>query len=139
MLKQLRKTFVLIYVVFALMCPLALADTTTLPNTAPNNTGVIQNDVRVNDLDIEPINVQNVTEDVIPDSHKQSKKVMAFFLKTMMGVAISAVLLYIVLLFIKKFYQSALVDEEDEYESLDLSTPNNKQDALKSFLNRSIK
>ena len=139
MLKQLRKTFVLIYVVFALMCPLALADTTTLPNTAPNNTGVIQNDVRVNDLDIEPINVQNVKEDVIPDTHKESKKVMALFLKTMMGVAISAVLLYIVLLFIKKFYRSALVDEEDEYESLDLSTPNNKQDALKSFLNRSIK
>ena len=117
MLKQLRKTFVLIYVVFALMCPLALADTTTLPNTAPNNTGVIQNDVRVNDLDIEPINVQNVKEDVIPDTHKESKKVMALFLKTMMGVAISAILLYIVLLFIKKFYQSALVDEEDEYES----------------------
>ncbi len=140
MLKQANKIIVLIYIVFSVMfCPIVLANA-PLPNgAADNKMELIQNDVRVNDLDIEPINVQNVKKDVIPDPHKESKKVMALFLKTMMGVAICAVILYIILLFVKKFYSSAFVADEEDYENLDLSTPNNKQDALKSFLNRSIK
>ncbi len=140
MLKQINKIFVLLYIVFSFaFCPVAVADTPKEAQTPTDKMELIQNDVRVNDLDIEPINVQDVKKDVIPDPHKESKKVMALFLKTMLGVAICAVILYIVLLFIKKFYSSAFVVEEDEYENLDLSTPNNKQDALKSFLNRSIK
>ncbi len=140
MLKQINKIFVLLYIVFSFaFCPVVVADTPKEAQTPTDKMELIQNDVRVNDLDIEPINVQDVKKDVIPDPHKESKKVMALFLKTMLGVAICAVILYIVLLFIKKFYSSAFVVEEDEYENLDLSTPNNKQDALKSFLNRSIK
>ena len=141
MLKQLSKTFVLVCILFSFaFCPVVLAQN---PNNTDNITGnkmeLIQNDVRVNDLDIEPINVQDVKKDVIPDPHKESKKVMALFLRTMMGVAICAVILYFVLLFVKKFYNSAFIVEEDEYENLDLSTPDNKQDALRSFLDRSIK
>ncbi len=140
MLKQINKIFVLIYVLLSfLFCPVVMADLANTNQTENNKMELIQNDVRVNDLDIEPINVQDVKKDVIPDPHKESKKVMALFLKTMLGVAICAVLLYIVLLFVKKFYSSAFVSEEDEYENLDLSTPDNKQEALKSFLNRSIK
>ncbi len=140
MLKQISKIFVLVYAILSLgICPVVMAEITTPNQSDSSKMELIQNDVRVDDLDIEPINVQDVKKDVIPDPHKESKKVMALFLKTMLGVAICAVILYIVLLFVKKFYSSAFVVEEDEYENLDLSTPDNKQDALKSFLNRSIK
>ena len=98
---------------------------------------LIQNDIQVKDLDINPIDTDAVQKSVVPDPKSEGKKVFALFIKTMMLSAICALLLYIILLFVKKFYASAFVTQEpQEFEELDLTTPDNKQDALKSFLNR---
>ena len=98
----------------------------------------VQQDVKVNDLDIEPINTQAVKKDVIPDTQKEGKKVAAYFLRAMLGVLFCSIILYLILVFVKKYYSSAFVNPEEEeyFEAFDLTTPNNKQDALKTFLNR---
>lgn len=102
-----------------------------------DNLNVIQNNIKVKDNDIEPINTSDVKKDVVPNAKKEGQKVMFLFIKTMLAVAFSAVILYIVLVFIKKFYGSAFINNEsDEYEAFDLAAPDNKEDALKSFLNR---
>lgn len=98
---------------------------------------LIHNDVNVKDLDINPINTKAVQKSIVPDPKSEGKKVLSLFLKTMILSAICAFLIYIVLLFIRKFYASAFVPQEpQEFEELDLTTPDNKQEALKSFLNR---
>ena len=97
---------------------------------------LVQNEIKVEDLDIEPINTDKLKNSIIPDPKKEGEKIIALFLKTMLGVVLCTVFLYLVLLFIKKFYTSAFIGEEESFENLDLSTPQNKQDALKSFLNR---
>lgn len=103
----------------------------------PNETG-IDEQMQVKDLDIDPINTDSVRKTVVPNPKSEGKKVIGLFLKTMLIVAFSAVILYLVLYFVRKFYGSAFVESniESDVESLDLSTPNTKQDALKSFLNR---
>ncbi len=98
---------------------------------------LIQNDINVEDLDVEPISTGKLKESVVPDPNKEGKKVIGLFLKTMVAVLVCAVLLYFILLFVKRFYSSSFVDSEsEELDSFDLSTPNNKNDALKSFLNK---
>ncbi len=98
---------------------------------------LVQNDVRIDDPDIEPINVKDV-KNVVPDTKKEGKKVMELFLKAMLMVIICAVALFFLLSFAKKNWKDAFkeVKTEEEFEALDLSSPNNKIEALKSFLNR---
>lgn len=94
---------------------------------------------RVKDIDIDPINTDKVKKTVVPDTKKESKKLIGLFLKTMFLVAFSAILLYVILLFIKKFYGSDFIPSNEECENvemLELNTPGTKSDALKSFLNR---
>ena len=94
-------------------------------------------DIKVNDLDIEPMNTQSVKKTVIPDTKQEGKKVLNLFLKAMMIVALCSLFCFIVLKFIRKFYASAFVNQQqDDYEALDLSGPNTKQEALQSFLRR---
>ena len=89
------------------------------------------------DLDIEPLNANEVKKNVVPDAKQEGKKVIGLFLKTMMAVAFCAIILYVILVFVKKFYGSAFaLDVQDEYEELNLSSPETKEEALKSFLNR---
>lgn len=139
MLKQLHKILLIQTVIcLALMTPVAIA----LPHSDSNapqkpQMELLHNDIRVNDLDIEPINTSAVKKDVIPDTKKESKKVIGLFIKTMTAVAFSAIILYVILIFVRKFYGSAFMPSEyEEIESLDLTNPSTKQDALKSFLNR---
>ena len=141
MLKNLHKFFYII----ALMCVLGvnqpiLADVNTnaLKNTTAEQMNFVQKDIKVNDLDIEPINTQSVKREVVPDTHKEGKKVVAYFLRVMLAVAFCSIILYVILVFVKKYYGSAFVNSQDEeyFEAFDLSTPNTKQDALKVFLNR---
>ena len=139
MLKQLHKILLIQTVIcLALMTPVAIA----LPHSDSNvpqkpQMELLHNDIRVNDLDIEPINTSAVKKDVIPDTKKESKKVIGLFIKTMTAVAFSAIILYVILIFVRKFYGSAFMPNEyEEIESLDLTHPSTKQDALKSFLNR---
>ncbi len=94
---------------------------------------------KVKDIDIEPINTDRVKKSVVPDTKKEGKKLIGLFLKTMFLVAFCAILLYVILLFIKKFYGSDFIptnEECDNAEMLELNTPETKSDALKSFLNR---
>ena len=140
MRRQLRKTFL----TTTLICFLALgsfasakSDLIAFKSIPPQEVQQFQ-DVRVNDLDIEPINTQEVKKNVVPDTKSEGKKVIAYFLRAMLGVAFCAIVLYLILVFIKKYYGSAFVnlDEEEYFEAFDLSTPKTKQDALKAFLNR---
>lgn len=141
MLKRLHKNFFVI----SLFCLLALTpyvsakgEYIALESVTPEQMNLIQQDIRVNDLDIEPINTQEVKKTVVPDTKKEGQKVFAYFLRAMLGVVLCAIILYFVLIFVKKFYGSAFVNPEEEeyFEAFDLSTPKTKQDALKSFLNR---
>ncbi len=140
MQKQALKLFLIVCLAgFLSMCNPAFAtrfpqNTQVLDNTSME---LIHNDINVKDLDINPIDTNAVQKSVVPDPKSEGKKVFALFLKTMMLSALCALLLYIILLFVKKFYASAFVTQEpQEFEELDLTTPENKQDALKSFLNR---
>ena len=98
---------------------------------------LVTNEVSVKDLDIDPLNTEKVRKSVVPDAKQEGKKVIRLFLKTMMAVAFCAVILYVILIFVKKYYGSAFVSNDyEELEVLDLGTPTNKVEALKSFLNK---
>lgn len=109
----------------------------TQQNTQDLSQNINEADVKVNDEEIEPINTAPVKKEVVPDSKKEGKKVINLFLKVMGAVLLSGVFLFIILSFVKKYYASAFVEEDyEDYESLNLNSPNNKEEALKSFLNR---
>lgn len=117
-------------------CPYSIAQSDIEDIKTNGQYNLVQNDVKVNDLDVEPINTKEV-KNVVPDSKKEGRKVINLFLRVMGAVLLSAVILYFILLFVKKYYGSAFaVEETDEFESLNLTPPENKEDALKSFLNR---
>lgn len=140
MLKRLHKIFFIICFIFLTAVSQAAMenDLVALKSITPEQMKLIQQDVKVDDLDIEPINTRQVKKTVVPDTKKESRKVMAYFLRAMLAVVFCAIILYLILVFVKKYYGSAFVnlEEEEYFEAFDLSTPNNKQDALKSFLNR---
>ena len=142
MLKQVHKSFLtLILVLFIASSSLVHAEDKNieaLRKTTPEQMKLIQNDVKVNDLDIEPINTKNVKDSVVPDAKKEGKKLIELFLRTMSLVAVSAVILWFILLFVKKYQNkaSSIKDDDELFEELDLGTPNTRADALKSFLNR---
>ena len=142
MLNLLRKTSIILFMGL-LLClnPIAIAEgeaPLTVDTATNSQMDLVRNDVNVKDIDIDPLNTDRVKKSVVPDTKKEGKKVIGLFLKTMVAVAFSAVILYVILLFVKKFYGSAFVPQQeyDEFEALDLSTPVNKTEALKSFLNR---
>lgn len=133
--------FIILFSAFTFAPVIAEPETIQVTREIVNEKGeqmeLIQNEVNVKDLDIDPINTKKVKQSVVPDTKKESKKIMMLFLKTMAAVAFCTVIIYIILLFVKKFYSSAFVNQEvDEYENLDLATPNTKEEALKNFLNR---
>ena len=98
---------------------------------------LVQNEVKVQDNQTKPINTSKVDKTVVPDPSKEGKKVMWLFLKAMLAVGFCSILLYLILLFTKKFYSSAFTQNDaQELENLDLSTPNSRQESLRSFLNR---
>ena len=141
MRRQLRKSFLIVSLLsFLVLSPVASAknDVIALESITPEQMKLIQQDVKVNDLDIEPINTQEVKKNVVPDTKSEGKKVFVYFLRAMLGVVFCSIIVYLVLVFVKKYYGSAFVNPEEEeyFEAFDLSTPKTKQDALKSFLNR---
>lgn len=143
MLKNLPKKIAFITIFLMTLVSLStpvlaeISSEAPLPNQNQNKMELIQHDVKVNDLDIEPLNANEVKKNVVPDAKQEGKKVIGLFLKTMMAVAFCAIILYVILVFVKKFYGSAFVNQEyDDFEAIDLSAPQTKQDALKSFLNR---
>lgn len=140
MLKNLRKIILALSFVCLLMAsPIASAknEVSDLDNFVPEQMILIQKDIKVNDLDIEPIDTQGLKKSVVPDVKKEGKQVFIHFIRAMLLVAFSAIIIYLILIFIKKYSRSAFMNQEEEYfEAFDLSTPDSKQDALKTFLNR---
>lgn len=140
MLKQLHKVFcVTIFACFLALssCSFAANDVNLKDNSNVQTT-FEQKDIKVNDLDIEPMDTKAVKKTVVPDVKKEGRKVMFNFLKAMLLVFFASIIIYLVLLFVKKYYGSAFVTHEDDeyFETLDLETPDNRPKALKSFLNR---
>ena len=106
--------------------------------TAQNLT-VNSNSSRVKDIDIDPINTDQVKKNVIPNTKQEGKKFINLFCKTMFLVLFCGCIIYLILFFVKRFYGSKFVPMDEEYENvemLDLLTPETKNAALKSFLNR---
>ena len=140
MLKQLHKLFLIACIAGFLTISNPIFAANFPENTqilSKDSMELIHNEINVKDLDINPINTKAVQKSVVPDPKSEGKKVFGLFLKTMFLSLACATILYVILLFIKKFYSSAFVTQEpQEFEELDLTTPSNKQDALKSFLNR---
>lgn len=140
MLKQLHRVFCVIIFAGLLAfapCSFAIGDDGLKANPVAQTT-FEQKDIKVNDLDIEPMNTKEVKKTVVPDVKKEGRKVMFNFLKAMLLVFFASIIIYLVLLFVKKYYGSAFVTHEDDeyFETLDLETPDNRPKALKSFLNR---
>ena len=140
MLKLLSKYFVFFYLLLNIsIFPVAFGfnDSDIPVQQDEAQMQLIQKDVRVDDADIEPIDTQKVKKAVVPDSKKEGKKVLTLFLRTMCAVLVSALIIYIVSVIIKRYYGSAFaIDDIEENEDYNLSTPNSKEEALKSFLNR---
>ena len=145
--KVLRRSHALnkLLVIWTMLCFLAFPSIALSEETIPvardisqgENMELIQNDITVEDAEIEPINTKKVKDTVVPDPSKEGKKVIGLFIKTMMAVAFCAIVIYLILIFVKKFFASAFINHDfEELENLDLATPNNKQDAIRSFLNR---
>ena len=140
MRKQLHK-FVLSSIVFCCLifpCAVMLQEPSlAIESATSSQMDLVTNEVSVKDLDIDPLNTEKVRKSVVPDAKQEGKKVIGLFLKTMMAVAFCAVILYVILIFVKKYYGSAFVSNDyEELEVLDLGTPTNKVEALKSFLNK---
>lgn len=142
MLKLLHSFLTAVIIGCFLAFPSAvLAENDNIPVAAdisqPNETELIHQDIHVEDADIQPINTGKLKDSVIPDAHREGKKVIGLFIKTMVAVLFSAILLYFILFFVKKYRFGLFSNSEyEELDNLDLSTPNNKNDALKSFLKR---
>ena len=139
-MQKLRHKFIIasLIICFAFICPVqySMAEIPVVQETSQEI--VDDNGVNVTDLDIEPINTDNVKKNVVPDTKREVKKVIGLFIKTMVSVAFCAVILYIILIFVKKYYGSAFAPsaDEEEYDNLELTPPEDKITALKSFLNR---
>lgn len=144
MLKQVLKTFFVILSVCFLSFGTVLAEPEDIPVIPEaliedEKMELVQNDIKIDDLEIEPIDTKKVKDNIIPDTKKEGKKVIGLFLKTMVAVALSAIILYFILIFVRKFYSNSFTSKEsmEEIETLDLATPNTKQEAFRIFLNKS--
>ena len=144
MQKQAKKHIVFVAISLFLMSPVsfALNNEANIPvvqDTSVNSRlDVAHKRVQVKHLDVEPMNTEKVKKTVVPDAKQEGKKVIGLFLKVMSGVMICSIFLYFVLLLVKKYYGSAFMAQEyeEEFEIYNLTSPSNKVDALKSFLNR---
>lgn len=139
-----------LYILLGANCyTLAAPDTSTMANQSKieNNLDYntdfetdtsSQEQVKVKDLDIDPLNTVSLKKSVVPDPKQEGKKVIGLFIKTMLAVAFCSILLYIILYFVKKFYGNHFISKEynKEVENLDLSTPETKEEAFRNFLNR---
>ena len=75
----------------------------------------------------------------MPDTKSELTKMVKMFLKVMLAVAISSVVIFVVLLFVRRFYSPVVtmgdLNKEDD-KKISLDTPQNKNEALKTFLDK---
>lgn len=84
-----------------------------------------------------PYQRTNTDFNAVPKLHSEFFDVIFRFIKTMIWVAISAVVLFILAIFVRKFYGVQLNAKYfEESENVDLRTPKNDTTALRGFLNQ---
>ena len=126
-----------IIICFVFISPITIA-TEGIPVVQETTEYASNSSANVADIDIDPINTESLKKSVVPDTKSEIKKVIGLFAKTMFAVIFCAVVIYIILRFVKKYYGSAFNPpaEDEDYDNLELTTPDDKTEALKSFLNR---
>ena len=162
MQKLLHKIFVtLIFTVsFAIMPQVALSQVETQEATeivtqaeqvnaedAQNNIDELnqemglgeQKAIIIEDIEASANDNDVLTKNVVPDTFVELKKMVKMFLKVMLGVLVSTIIIFFLLLFVKRFYAPQVTLNslnQDDTNNDGLDTPTNKNDALKTFLDK---
>lgn len=98
-----------------------------------------QRQIVIDDVQSSPNDNKALTKKVVPDTRSELTKMVKMFLKVMLAVAISSVVIFLVLLFVRRFYAPMVTLEDlnvDEEKKITLDTPQNKNEALKTFLDK---
>ena len=98
-----------------------------------------QKQIVIDDVQSSPNDNTALTKKVVPDTKSELTKMVKMFLKVMLAVAISSVVIFVVLLFVRRFYAPMVTLEDlnaDEDKKITLDTPQNKNEALKTFLDK---
>ena len=98
-----------------------------------------QRQIVIDDVQSSPNDNKALTKKVVPDTRSELTKMVKMFLKVMLAVAISSVVIFVVLLFVRRFYAPMVTLEDlnaDEDKKITLDTPQNKNEALKTFLDK---
>ena len=98
-----------------------------------------QRQIVIDDVQSSPNDNKVLTKKVVPDTRSELTKMVKMFLKVMLAVAISSVVIFVVLLFVRRFYAPMVTLEDlnaDEDRKITLDTPQNKNEALKTFLDK---
>lgn len=93
--------------------------------------------LKVEDNDFDPNSNEELTKEVVPNTSDEFIKLISMFARVMLAVLAASVIIYYLLLFVKKYFHPPLpnVGEED-FDVRDLNSPKNTDEALKSFLDR---
>lgn len=84
-----------------------------------------------------PYQRTNTDFNAVPKLHGEFFDVIFRFIKVMIAVAVASVVIYFLLLLVRKFYGEKLQEKYfNEDENLDLRTPKNDTTALRGFLNQ---
>lgn len=98
-----------------------------------------QRQIVIDDVQSSPNDNVALTRKVVPDTRSELTKMVKMFLKVMLAVAISSVVIFVVLLFVRRFYSPMVtlndLNTEDD-KKITLDTPQNKNEALKTFLDK---
>lgn len=98
-----------------------------------------QKQIVIDDVQSSPNDNTALTKKVVPDTKSELTKMVKMFLKVMLAVAISSVVIFVVLLFVRRFYSPVVtmgdLNKEDD-NKISLDTPQNKNEALKTFLDK---
>ena len=98
-----------------------------------------QNQIVIDDVQSSPNDNTALTKKVVPDTKSELTKMVKMFLKVMLAVAISSVVIFVVLLFVRRFYSPVVTMgdlNKDNDNKISLDTPQNKNEALKTFLDK---
>lgn len=99
--------------------------------TTPSNGDIEKNSIQ------EPYDKSDLKREVVPETRGELFMVALMFLKVMFAVVICSIILYFLLLLVKKGYSEPVVYKTKE-ENLpeDLKSPQNENDALRTFFNQ---
>ena len=98
-----------------------------------------QRPIVIDDVQSSPNDNVALTKRVVPDTKSELTKMVKMFLKVMLAVAISSVVIFVVLLFVRRFYSPMDTMEDlnkEDTKNISLDTPQNKNEALKTFLDK---